>query len=140
MPASKVRKKGTLPTNWGDPNGRKRNGRYWGMPLGPGVCHWCRHEREETFVHIDLVLSSCHPSEQAACNQRRIKHLTLAGARPASFFKALEEGDADAIRECKRAGIDVVELLVARSVDKQTAEKYNATVGLPPDTEPKEDA
>lgn len=91
---------------------------------GAGTCHWCRQEVLERVFQWDGWGRVC--PDGAACELRRYKWLTEVGSRPKSFYRSLAAGEAEAVRECKRANVNIELALQA------IAEEEPPPVGLPP--------
>lgn len=113
--AVKAKKSAPAPKPRSDRSSYDRFDSKSGDPLiGPGVCGWCKTERDDLRLTV-LLDRLCPKSQQEACNTRRLRRLTLDDIRPVSWYALIvspgEEGYKEAIKECKQMRLTPEQIL-----------------------------
>lgn len=100
------------------------------IPIGKGRCQWCLREDVDL---VETTVGSRVCPEMKECFRARSHRLIVNRLRPRSWYERLAKGGAEELRECRAARVDIEQLLSELEVDKETAKRYNETVGLPPE-------
>lgn len=100
--------------------------------VAAGSCPWC-HRASESLIRGWDGIARC--GDRKDCRRARDHRLIVDGKRPRSWYDRLSRGDQEALKECRRAGVDVPELLKIRTTLSEEEASKIASVALPDDDE-----